>query len=50
MTGYLKDFKVEILNDGKTSILFECGHSLMGKNIEAKDLSHCCNFAKRDLD
>ena len=41
MTGYLKDFKVELLNDGKVSIFFPCGHSLVS-NFNRYDLSHTC--------
>jgi hypothetical protein len=42
MTGYLKDFSVEILNDGKVSVFFPCGHSLVGAKIIGIDLSHKC--------
>lgn len=42
MITRFQDFSVETLTDGKGTIFFACGHSLMGDKVCGNDLSHNC--------
>lgn len=40
-----KDFDVEALNDGRGTIFFPCGHSLMGDKFSQEDMQHKCGVS-----